>query len=167
VLLSKNLLPMHVCTSSGLLYGVCTCTCTYPKWVNFGEPWNGNVIFCDHLETLRQFGISCGKFLPFWQRQILYKTNLATLAYLHGSLKCFQTKPLQLKINYFISWPRGLCMYMWGIVSAESIWVVSRVTRMGEFSPFGWLFTLGSFCESYRSSTNNWAMYFFLVKVLY
>jgi hypothetical protein len=25
-----------------------------------------------------------------------------------------------------------------------------RVTRLGEFSPVGWLFSLGSFCENYR-----------------
>jgi hypothetical protein len=30
----------------------------------------------------------------------------------------------------------------------------TRVTRLGEFSPFGWLFTLGRFIENYRSSPN-------------
>jgi hypothetical protein len=31
----------------------------------------------------------------------------------------------------------------------------NRVTRLGGFSPLGWLFSLGSFCENYRSSPNN------------
>jgi hypothetical protein len=35
-----------------------------------------------------------------------------------------------------------------------------RVTRLGEFSPGGWLFTLGSCCENYSSSTNNWDTFF-------
>jgi hypothetical protein len=31
-------------------------------------------------------------------------------------------------------------------------YVLVRVTRLGEFLPIGWLFSLGSFCENYRSS---------------
>jgi hypothetical protein len=31
---------------------------------------------------------------------------------------------------------------------------------LGEVSPFGWLFTLSSFCENYRRSANNWANFF-------
>jgi hypothetical protein len=31
---------------------------------------------------------------------------------------------------------------------------------LGEFPPTGWLFTLGSLCENFRSSTNNWATFF-------
>jgi hypothetical protein len=37
--------------------------------------------------------------------------------------------------------------------------VVGRVTRLGEFRPIGRLFTLGSFCETYRNSTNTWATF--------
>jgi hypothetical protein len=33
---------------------------------------------------------------------------------------------------------------------------MSRVTRVGEFSPMRRLFTLGSFFENYRWSPNNW-----------
>jgi hypothetical protein len=31
---------------------------------------------------------------------------------------------------------------------------------LGEFSHFGWLSTLSSFCENYRRSANNWATFF-------
>jgi hypothetical protein len=34
-----------------------------------------------------------------------------------------------------------------------------RVTRLAEFSPFGLLFSLGSFYENYRSSTNSLATF--------
>jgi hypothetical protein len=36
---------------------------------------------------------------------------------------------------------------------------LNRVTRLSEFSLFGWLFTLGSFCKNCGSSTNNWAIF--------
>jgi hypothetical protein len=42
--------------------------------------------------------------------------------------------------------------------------IESRVTRLGEHSLIRWLLTLGSFCENYRSSTNNLAT-FFLSKI--
>jgi hypothetical protein len=32
--------------------------------------------------------------------------------------------------------------------------------KLGEFSPIGWLFTFGCFCENCRSSTNNWETFF-------
>jgi hypothetical protein len=35
------------------------------------------------------------------------------------------------------------------------------VNRLGEFSPIGWLFSLGSFCENYKSNPNNWDGYIF------
>jgi hypothetical protein len=35
-----------------------------------------------------------------------------------------------------------------------------RVTRLGEFSPIGRLFTLGSFCEDGINSTNNWVTFY-------
>jgi hypothetical protein len=35
----------------------------------------------------------------------------------------------------------------------------ARVTGLDEFSPVGWLFTLGSFCETYKYSTDNWATF--------
>jgi hypothetical protein len=33
----------------------------------------------------------------------------------------------------------------------------ARVTGLGKFSSVGWLFSLGSFCENYRSGRNHWA----------
>jgi hypothetical protein len=36
-------------------------------------------------------------------------------------------------------------------------WV--RVTRLGEFWLIGWLFTLGSFFENYRSRPHSWATF--------
>jgi hypothetical protein len=36
----------------------------------------------------------------------------------------------------------------------------NSVTRLGEFSPIGRLFTFGSFWKNYRSSTTNWVTFF-------
>jgi hypothetical protein len=38
--------------------------------------------------------------------------------------------------------------------------VGARVTRFGEFSPIGWLLTLGSFCKQIKNSTIHWATCF-------
>jgi ABC-type spermidine/putrescine transport system permease subunit I len=38
--------------------------------------------------------------------------------------------------------------------------VAARVTRLGKFSPFEWLFALSIFCENFIRSTNNWATFF-------
>jgi hypothetical protein len=37
---------------------------------------------------------------------------------------------------------------------------LSRVTRLGEFSPIGWLFTWGRLFENYSSSQNSLFIYF-------
>jgi hypothetical protein len=42
----------------------------------------------------------------------------------------------------------------------------ARVARMGEFSPFGRLFTLGSVFENYRSSPKFWATCFYGTRFL-
>jgi hypothetical protein len=39
-------------------------------------------------------------------------------------------------------------------------WAPRRVTRLGEFSPFGWLFTLDCFLENCRNSSHFWAKCF-------
>jgi hypothetical protein len=45
------------------------------------------------------------------------------------------------------------------IYEAKGLSSVSRVTRLSEFSPLGWLFTLGSICEILRGGQNNWATF--------
>jgi hypothetical protein len=35
-----------------------------------------------------------------------------------------------------------------------------RVTRLGEFSPIGWLLTLGSYLQNHRSTPNSCATFF-------
>jgi hypothetical protein len=52
------------------------------------------------------------------------------------------------------------------IRSIAIIPLVARVTRLGEFSPNGRSFTLGSFNKDYRSSPNVWASYFLSIYVL-
>jgi hypothetical protein len=49
--------------------------------------------------------------------------------------------------------PKKWCIERWGLLTGSA-------TRLGEFSPTGWVFTLGSFLENFKSRQKNLATFY-------
>jgi hypothetical protein len=63
--------------------------------------------------------------------------------------------PLLQRVNFFFKYN---LQWLFRAVGTGSF--KNRVTRSGEFSPIGWVFTLGSFFENCRNSPHIWATLF-------
>jgi hypothetical protein len=70
--------------------------------------------------------------------------------------QCFTMRYL-ISTYFFTKYTFGLCLYFQMKIQINmqnkffensfSIWIICRVTRLGELSPIGWLFTWGSFLQ--------------------